>query len=195
MGYKAVEISDPVIIAHAIANLQDALLEVEQCPIHWHPRHNGEHLKASLLCCLWHAQLAAMDGRGFRDTLSRIEDLSGKLTNYFTACYPLTLSLLAMATLRWLQGDHARVESIATLAVAVFKRGVADSIPDKVNLFAELKVSHLAVLQALKLGGSTTLASEELRTIFQHALRVSGKAAAMLFAHLQQVVPDISRDQ
>jgi hypothetical protein len=183
-GYKAVEIGDAQCLDSAMAGLCKALVDVQSCEIHWHPRQNREHLEASLLCCLWHVQLASMDAEGVHDTLARLEALAHGLSNYFTPCFPITLSLLASASLGWLRRDQQRVDAMTDLTVQVYKRGVADADPGKLTLFAELKVSHMAALQSLTLRTSTHLDPEAFRVIFQHALRVSGPPASRLHANL-----------
>ena len=183
-GYKAVEIGDAQCLDSAMSGLRKALVDVQACELHWHPRQNREHLEASLLCCLWHVQLASMDAEGVHDTLARLEALASGLSNYFTPSFPITLSLLASASLGWLRSDQQRVDAMADLAVQVYKRGVADADPGKLTLFAELKVSHRAALQSLTLRALTEMDPEAFRAIFQHALRVSGPPASRLHANL-----------
>lgn len=176
MAYKAAEIGLPALCDEALTELTTCMAGLELCDITNHPRKNREHLAVSMLCAKWHLELALERLPEFMLTLEMAASHADGLTNYFTPAYPISCSMLVLATICALQGDHDRVEMLARAGFAMFQRAVADARFDNIKMFQELEVSHRNVMAMIRLSkGAPRPTLPEIERAVQGAVRMPGE--------------------
>lgn len=173
-AYKAIEILDYEYLDMAEEALLASLELLPNTKVERSTRKNREHLHVSVLCALWHLQMARGKCREFKDTLEQIRSLlhDGNFHSFFNPAFNGSVTLRVLTLLQKMEGRDARARRTARLAFDIFKLGTRDA-DTIMNHFKELGYVHNHVLQTLRLSKRPGEISDALvEKTLQSCLRV-----------------------
>lgn len=148
-GYSACEVGDVAMAFDAIKLVESSLAVADEVPVHSHPRKNGVHLWASLVCVLCHLYLIVGYTRNLlilsRDVFYR----SVNASSYQTYSYPASRTALIIGIVFLIKNKSSLAVIFFDLCFFLFKKAAAESDKNWI-LFSELKDIHNAANCAVR---------------------------------------------
>jgi len=177
VAYKAIELLNAAYLEAAESRLRQALSAIPKVKLARSTRNNREHLHISVLCALYHVQLARGDAAGFVQTIMTLKGLleNHSFESYYNLAYNGCLSLRLLTLLQVLAGQREAARTTATLSFDVFKRACGDA-DENLAHFKELRYVHDNTYETMRIARRVKDVSESLidKTL-GNCLRVSAE--------------------